>query len=64
MGVVQEKLATIPGSVPNLIDLPPGCKFAPRCQARVDNNLAICTEEEPELKSVAPGHTVRCWLYQ
>jgi oligopeptide/dipeptide ABC transporter ATP-binding protein len=64
MGIVQEKLATIPGSVPNLIDLPPGCKFAPRCQARVDNNLAICTEEEPELKSVAPGHTVRCWLYQ
>ncbi len=63
MGVVQEKLATIPGSVPNLIDLPPGCKFAPRCQARVDNNLAICTEEEPQLKSVAPGHTVRCWLY-
>jgi oligopeptide/dipeptide ABC transporter ATP-binding protein len=64
MGVVQEELATIPGSVPNLIDLPPGCKFAPRCQARVDNNLAICTEEEPELKPVAPGHAVRCWLYE
>jgi oligopeptide/dipeptide ABC transporter ATP-binding protein len=64
MGVVQQKLATIPGSVPNLIDLPPGCKFAPRCQARIDNNLAICTEEEPQIKPIAPGHTVRCWLYQ
>jgi oligopeptide/dipeptide ABC transporter ATP-binding protein len=64
MGVVQDQLATIPGAVPNLIDLPPGCKFAPRCQARIDNNLAICTEEEPQLKSVAPSHTVRCWLYQ
>jgi oligopeptide/dipeptide ABC transporter ATP-binding protein len=64
MGVVQEQLATIPGSVPNLIDLPPGCKFAPRCAARVENELTICTEEEPKLKPVAPGHTVRCWLYQ
>jgi oligopeptide/dipeptide ABC transporter ATP-binding protein len=64
MGVVQEALATIPGSVPNLIDLPPGCKFAPRCMARVENNLQICTEEEPQLKSVAPAHTVRCWLYE
>jgi oligopeptide/dipeptide ABC transporter ATP-binding protein len=64
MGVVQEQLATIPGSVPNLIDLPPGCKFAPRCAARVENELTICTEEEPKLRPVAPGHTVRCWLYQ
>jgi oligopeptide/dipeptide ABC transporter ATP-binding protein len=64
MGVVKEKLATIPGSVPNLVDLPPGCKFAPRCRPRVENNLTICTEKEPELKPVAPGHTVRCWLYE
>jgi oligopeptide/dipeptide ABC transporter ATP-binding protein len=64
MGVVQKQLATIPGSVPNLIDLPPGCKFAPRCAARVENELTICTEEEPKLKPVAPGHAVRCWLYQ
>jgi oligopeptide/dipeptide ABC transporter ATP-binding protein len=64
MGVVKEELETIPGSVPNLIDLPAGCKFAPRCRARVENNLTICTEEEPGLKPVAPGHTVRCWLYE
>jgi oligopeptide/dipeptide ABC transporter ATP-binding protein len=64
MGAVQNELATIPGAVPNLIDLPSGCKFAPRCLARVENELSICTEEEPTLKPAAPGHNVRCWLYQ
>jgi oligopeptide/dipeptide ABC transporter ATP-binding protein len=64
MGVVQEELDTIPGSVPNLIDLPPGCKFAPRCRARIEEELTICTQEEPALKSVGPEHSVRCWLYQ
>lgn len=64
MGLVKERLETIPGSVPNLIHLPPGCKFAPRCLARVRQNLTICTEEEPALREVAPGHKVRCWLYE
>lgn len=64
MGVVKDRLDTIPGSVPNLIDLPPGCKFAPRCQARIENNLHICTEVEPDLIEYEPGHKVRCWLYQ
>lgn len=64
MGVVKERLDTIPGSVPNLIDLPPGCKFAPRCRARLDNNLRICTEQEPNLIEYEHGHRVRCWLYE
>jgi len=64
LGQSEKELVTIPGSVPNLIDLPPGCKFAPRCQARLDHNLHRCTEEEPALKEVAPGHKVRCWLYE
>jgi len=64
MGVVKERLDTIPGSVPNLINLPPGCKFAPRCKARMEHNLQICTEREPDLIEVEPGHRVRCWLYQ
>jgi oligopeptide/dipeptide ABC transporter ATP-binding protein len=64
MGVVKERLDTITGSVPNLIDLPPGCKFAPRCRARVENQLHICTEQEPDLIEHEPGHKVRCWLYQ
>jgi oligopeptide/dipeptide ABC transporter ATP-binding protein len=64
LGHADKELTTIPGSVPNLIDLPVGCKFAPRCVPRIQNNLTICTEQEPELKPIAPGHTVRCWLYE
>ncbi len=64
MGVVKERLDTIPGSVPNLIDLPPGCKFAPRCVARIEHHLHICTEQEPHLIEHEPGHKVRCWLYE
>ncbi|MGW8318920.1 MAG: ABC transporter ATP-binding protein [Candidatus Promineifilaceae bacterium] len=64
LGEADKELTTIPGSVPNLIDLPPGCKFAPRCRARVENDLEICTQEEPALKEIAPDHTVRCWLYE
>jgi len=64
LGLVKDQLDVIPGSVPNLVNLPPGCQFAPRCRARVEHNLDMCTKEEPQLKPVAPGHTVRCWLYQ
>ncbi|MDF1514712.1 MAG: ABC transporter ATP-binding protein [Anaerolineae bacterium] len=64
MGVVKDRLDTIAGSVPNLIDLPEGCKFAPRCMARIENNLQICTEREPDLLEHEPNHRVRCWLYQ
>jgi oligopeptide/dipeptide ABC transporter ATP-binding protein len=64
LGTVKEELAVIPGSVPNLIELPEGCKFAPRCQARIDKKLDICTEKEPDLFELKPGHMVRCWLYQ
>lgn len=64
MGVVKDRLDTIPGAVPNLIDLPPGCKFAPRCLARLEHNLHICTEQEPHLIEYEPGHKVRCWLYE
>jgi len=53
----------IPGSVPNLINLPPGCQFAPRCRLRERYGLTICTEIEPELVETRPGHDVRCWLY-
>ena len=64
LGLVKDQLDVIPGSVPNLVNLPPGCQFAPRCRARVEHNLDVCTKEEPQLKPIAPGHTVRCWLYQ
>jgi oligopeptide/dipeptide ABC transporter ATP-binding protein len=64
LGQADKELTTIPGSVPNLINLPQGCKFAPRCLARVQNNLERCTEEEPELKAIGPDRLVRCWLYE
>jgi oligopeptide/dipeptide ABC transporter ATP-binding protein len=63
LGKVKERLAVIPGSVPNLVNLPPGCQFAPRCEARTKYNLEICTSQEPELEFVQAGHAVRCWLY-
>jgi oligopeptide/dipeptide ABC transporter ATP-binding protein len=64
LGEFKERLAVIPGSVPNLINLPPGCRFAPRCQARAKYGLKICEQEMPALQEITPGHRVRCWLYQ
>jgi oligopeptide/dipeptide ABC transporter ATP-binding protein len=63
VGQVRDELAVIPGNVPNLIDLPKGCRFAPRCLTRVEEELAIATEVHPSLLPVTPGHDVRCWLY-
>jgi oligopeptide/dipeptide ABC transporter ATP-binding protein len=63
LGYVKEELDVIPGSVPNLINLPPGCRFAPRCRPRVEHNLEICTDIEPDLLPVGEEHSVRCWLY-
>lgn len=64
LGQIKERLDVIPGSVPNLVNLPEGCRFAPRCQARFKYALSICTEIKPELEEVKAGHQVRCWLYQ
>jgi oligopeptide/dipeptide ABC transporter ATP-binding protein len=63
LGRMMDRLDVIPGSVPNLVNLPPGCRFAPRCRARLQHQLAICTQVEPELDEVIPDHKVRCWLY-
>ena len=64
LGQIKEKLDVIPGSVPNLVNLPQGCRFAPRCQARIKYGCEICSEVKPELAEIKPGHLVRCWLYQ
>lgn len=63
-GEDQDRLETIPGNVPNLIGLPPGCRFASRCEARRDYGLDICTQREPDLIDLPNGHSVRCYLYQ
>jgi oligopeptide/dipeptide ABC transporter ATP-binding protein len=64
LGRMSERLDVIPGSVPNLVNLPPGCRFAPRCRAREEYNLEICTRIEPSLDEIETGHDARCWLYQ
>ena len=57
---VHPRLETIPGTVPTLRgDIAPGCRFAPRCPFV----KSVCTEQDPVLKEVKPGHKVSCWLY-
>lgn len=51
------RLDAIPGAVPHPLDLPKGCKFAPRCKYATDR----CREKEPELAEMEPGHKVRCF---
>lgn len=63
LGEVKDELAVIPGSPIQPLNLPPGCRFANRCLARVANNLTVCTEREPDLFPVGDDRTVRCWLY-
>lgn len=53
-----KRLESIPGNVPDLTNMPRGCKFAPRCAEA----MAICHEKEPELL-VNEGRSCRCWLY-
>ena len=63
MGRRAGALQVIPGIVPDLVDLPPGCRFAPRCAQREKYGLAICDQKMPEMRPVENGG-VRCWLYQ
>ncbi len=50
------RLEAIAGVVPNLLSLPPGCRFAPRCRFAAD----ICREAVPPLREIVPGHKVAC----
>jgi peptide/nickel transport system ATP-binding protein len=54
--VRSARLRTIPGRPPELIDPPPGCRFAPRCAYAGEDTCAL---EDPVLRSVRPGHLVR-----
>jgi len=54
----KKKLTPIEGLPPDLIDMPPGCPFAPRCRFAIER----CLEENPPLETVARRHTVACWV--
>lgn len=64
IGEDRERLKPIPGTVPVPIDLGPGCRFAPRCEARQLYQLDVCTKLDPPMSELLPAHKVRCWLYQ
>jgi oligopeptide/dipeptide ABC transporter ATP-binding protein len=55
-----ERLDTIKGLVPSLIDIPPGCPFHPRCA----HTMPVCRKEMPELIKVEKGHGVKCHLFE
>ncbi|HEY2257744.1 MAG TPA: oligopeptide/dipeptide ABC transporter ATP-binding protein, partial [Variovorax sp.] len=50
------RLATIQGSVPELVDLPPGCPFAGRCRYTID----VCCSTRPPAVALPRAHQVRC----
>jgi peptide/nickel transport system ATP-binding protein len=54
------RLTVIPGNIPSLSDLPPGCRFSPRCSFREER----CMVEEPELERLSDGRWARCWKPQ
>jgi oligopeptide/dipeptide ABC transporter ATP-binding protein len=55
----QDKLATMGGSPPDLVEPPPGCRFHPRCPRVMD----VCRREEPPLADHRDGQRAACWLY-
>lgn len=56
----KERLETIPGMVPNILNLPTGCKFCTRCTVKLEK----CETEEPPLQEISSGHFVRCFVTQ
>ncbi|NMO94205.1 ABC transporter ATP-binding protein [Paenibacillus lemnae] len=56
----QERLYSIPGSVPNPVELGDNCHFHDRCEFCMN----ICVEKEPPLGTDPNGHKVACWLYE
>jgi len=53
----KKRLESVPGAVPHPLDLPKGCKFAPRCKYCTDR----CIEREPQLLECAPEQLIRCF---
>jgi peptide/nickel transport system ATP-binding protein len=54
----KEKLTVLPGTVPDLVDPPLGCRFHPRCPYA----MPVCSEKDPTLARLGNAHHVFCWL--
>jgi len=57
LALKRDKLKVIPGAIPNLIELPSGCRFNPRCEFA---KKGACTMEMPDLEEIEPEHYVAC----
>ncbi|MGH4118594.1 ABC transporter ATP-binding protein [Clostridium sp.] len=55
-----DRLYSIPGQVPNPIDMPDECHFCDRCP----NVMDICRKSQPPIREITPGHKVACFLYK
>lgn len=55
-----ERLNPIKGLMPDPTDLPPGCRFHPRCPMAKD----ICSQQTPDITTLQNGHTVNCFIHQ
>ena len=55
---IGEKLIPIPGTPINLLNMPKGCAFCPRCEEA----MKICIEEQPPEMQMPDGHFASCWL--
>ncbi len=53
----DERLYSIEGQPPSLLNLPPGCRFAPRCPVVMD----VCREQQPPEVKISNNHSVSCW---
>ena len=55
-----QKLSYIPGQVPSIDRMPPGCRYVTRCPLKID----VCVEKDPDLIPIRdfPSHLVRCWV--
>lgn len=56
----QDELYSIPGQVPNPLELVPSCYFHDRCE----HCMPVCVSQQPQLKEVASRQKVACWLYE